>query len=189
MDNPAYILGNGPSLTVELLDSLIGHVTYACNRIHLIYDKTEWRPTYYVRTEPPAGGDIWDAEDFFDECRLHVGLGEKCFFPKSWVQILGEHENVEYENTCHHFKYGVDRYAPRLWHLPMVCDYGTVLTAAMQVAVKKGHTSLHVFGADLTGGHFDDAYGGQIQTELWAHAHKIAKRSCPIPIFYGEKHA
>jgi len=43
----AFILGMGPSLKVEDLDRLTGEVTFACNKIYLAFDKTQWRPTYY----------------------------------------------------------------------------------------------------------------------------------------------
>ncbi len=175
----AYVLGNGPSLTPKFLDLIIGEVSFAVKRIHLIYPLTEWRPTYYVRTEPP-GGDS-DPERFFDECRIHIDAGEQCIFPK-WQRELETLENVEFINTCHHFKYGVDK-APSAWHLPFVCDFGTVVTVAMQLAVLKGFDEIRLAGCDLVGGHFTEDYGpGQIQTELWAKAHEIARASCPIPI-------
>lgn len=42
-----FVLGNGPSLTPEDLDKLKGEVTFASNRIYNIFDKTDWRPTYF----------------------------------------------------------------------------------------------------------------------------------------------
>lgn len=42
-----FVLGNGPSLTPEDLDKLKGEVTFASNRIFNIFDKTDWRPTYF----------------------------------------------------------------------------------------------------------------------------------------------
>lgn len=176
----AYVIGNGPSLTPAVLDGLIGKNTFAVNRIHLIYDKTDWRPTYYVRTEPPNPED-YDSGEFFRECKLHIDAGEQCIFP-NWERELGQHENVEYINTCHHVKYGVEN-APSCWHLPMVCDFGTVVTAAMQIAVLKNYDKIVLVGCDLVGGHFTDDYGpSKIQTKLWAKAHEIARRCCPIPI-------
>lgn len=42
-----FIIGNGPSLTIEDLDLLKNEITFACNKIYLAFTKTEWRPTYY----------------------------------------------------------------------------------------------------------------------------------------------
>jgi hypothetical protein len=43
----AFIIGTGPSLRVSDLDRLKGEVTFACNKIYLAFDETDWRPTYY----------------------------------------------------------------------------------------------------------------------------------------------
>lgn len=42
-----FIIGNGPSLKIEDLDRLKNEITFACNKIYLAFDQTEWRPTYY----------------------------------------------------------------------------------------------------------------------------------------------
>ena len=46
-----FIIGNGPSLRAEDLDKLKNEVTFASNKIYLMFDKTEWRPNYYVITD------------------------------------------------------------------------------------------------------------------------------------------
>src|SRR5699024_7865108 len=46
-----FIIGNGPSLRAEDLDKLKNEITFACNRINLIFDQTDWRPTYYCITD------------------------------------------------------------------------------------------------------------------------------------------
>ena len=44
----AFIIGNGSSLRISDLDRLTGEITFACNKIYLAFDQTQWRPTYYV---------------------------------------------------------------------------------------------------------------------------------------------
>lgn len=44
----AYLIGNGPSLTVADLDLLRGRLSFAANKITLAFPDTTWRPTYYV---------------------------------------------------------------------------------------------------------------------------------------------
>lgn len=171
----AVVVGNGESLKVTPLEK-IKHPTFAVNRIHKIYPRTSWRPTYYVRVEPVdlERGDEETVENFREECRLHVRLGEQCTFPKIWKEWLGEFPNVTYRSTCRHFS---RKRIPGGWHLPMLCDYGTVVTAAIQEAVIRGFTEIVLIGCDLTGEHFDPDYGkAAIQTELWRTAHEIALR-------------
>ncbi|HJD45240.1 MAG TPA: hypothetical protein H9909_00215, partial [Candidatus Mediterraneibacter norfolkensis] len=42
-----FVIGNGPSLTAEDLELLKGEITFAANRIYMLFDRTDWRPTYY----------------------------------------------------------------------------------------------------------------------------------------------
>lgn len=43
----AFIIGSGPSLKIEDLDRLKNEITFACNKIYLAFDNTDWRPTYF----------------------------------------------------------------------------------------------------------------------------------------------
>lgn len=43
-----FVIGTGPSLTIEDLERLRGEVTIAPNRIYLAFEQTGWRPTYYA---------------------------------------------------------------------------------------------------------------------------------------------
>ena len=45
-----FLVGNGPSLKVHDLDILYKNkeITFAFNRIYNIFDKTSWRPTFYI---------------------------------------------------------------------------------------------------------------------------------------------
>lgn len=43
-----FIIGNGPSLTPEDLDRIRDEYSFGSNRIYHIFDKTQWRPTWYV---------------------------------------------------------------------------------------------------------------------------------------------
>jgi hypothetical protein len=42
-----FIIGNGPSLTINDLNMLKNEITFAANRIDLAFDSTDWRPAYY----------------------------------------------------------------------------------------------------------------------------------------------
>lgn len=44
----AFVIGNGPSLSIEDLDRLQGEITFAANKIWLAFDHTAWRPSYYA---------------------------------------------------------------------------------------------------------------------------------------------
>lgn len=46
-----FIVGNGPSLTIQDLNSLKGEYTFASNRIYALFDETSWRPTFYAASD------------------------------------------------------------------------------------------------------------------------------------------
>ncbi len=43
-----FVIGNGPSLTVEDLDKLKNEITFGTNGIFHVFNQTEWRPTFYM---------------------------------------------------------------------------------------------------------------------------------------------
>ena len=43
-----FLVGNGPSLNDMNLDLLENEYSIAMNRIELIYEKTSWRPSWYM---------------------------------------------------------------------------------------------------------------------------------------------
>ena len=43
----AFLVGSGPSLTLEDLNKLKNEITFACNKIYLLFNQTDWKPTYY----------------------------------------------------------------------------------------------------------------------------------------------
>jgi len=57
-----FLIGNGPSLASADLDTLhkYGEISFASNKIYLIYPQTPWRPTFYFAQDTPF------AEKFHD---------------------------------------------------------------------------------------------------------------------------
>ncbi|MEH7386551.1 hypothetical protein V7147_14250, partial [Bacillus sp. JJ1521] len=47
MGQRCFIIGTGPSLTIEDLEKLRNEMTFSMNSICLAFDETDWRPTYY----------------------------------------------------------------------------------------------------------------------------------------------
>jgi len=49
-----FIIGNGPSLRMDDLQELheLGEITFAFNKIYLAFEKTDFRPSYYIVEDP-----------------------------------------------------------------------------------------------------------------------------------------
>ena len=46
------LIGNGPSVRIQDLESLKGFTTFTCNRFYLAYPQTSFRPSYLISSDP-----------------------------------------------------------------------------------------------------------------------------------------
>ncbi len=192
----AFVIGNGPSLSVTDLSHLTNEITFACNNIHLIYPSTDWRPTHYVRAEAAAGMEI---KDWFDSMQTqmagNVEIWCNLWFIK-WMNRQGyETRQTNVIHSCAHHLINFDsEYCPHLWHFPRLCTFGSSVNVAIQIAVQLGYSPIYLVGCDLgyrdgRANHFDPTYEhGNEQPARLANlntltAHIIAKRSSPVPIY------
>ena len=197
----AIVLGNGPSLRGFDFDSLRGEFVIACNRIHLIYPKTEWRPTVYVMTD--ASGN----EEAAADCRFHVRQGYPFYITNRLVHhAFNPQERPQAPHRCWPFyneptlkiiencdHEAVRKIVPLKWHLPHICCYGGSVFAGVQIAAfVYGFKEIELLGVDGAytigrNNHFIDDYLPTFEytqdyvdmknIEL-ATALEIAKRGC-----------
>jgi len=81
----AFIIGMGPSLKVNDLDKLKKEITFACNKVYLAFEETDWRPTYYTVL------DVLVAENNQQEIRA---LKLKKFFPQIVKKYFPDSEDI-----------------------------------------------------------------------------------------------
>jgi hypothetical protein len=172
----AYVLGNGPSITPALLESLDAPA-FAVNRIWKIFEWTRWRPQFYVRAEVPTYIASHVKEDLHEMgkvgCVMFLQDGFRGLEPGNSHRLT----RFEYFKTCPGLRHD--------WHLPEICGYGTVVHIAMQIAYLQGFDEIHVLGCDLGNRHF---YNDELfqNAELAGRAHEIARRCCPAKLVYPE---
>ena len=202
-----FVVGNGPSLKKTPLDKIAGEKSVALNRIHLIYPDTVWRPTHYVKTDHNHRLiDVYMRENIY-----HASQGYKCYLWDMFMDGDPEQRdyttlpfgmgdrwpNVTWVSRCEHHYYHADNYVKKAqsWHLPEICTAFSGIGPAIQIAVLEGATEIFLLGCDLGYGrpkgldHFDKSYSvpshdlGKFDTREVTEAHKIAKRSSPVPIY------
>ncbi len=205
-----YVIGNGPSLTPELLESLDAPA-FAVNRIWKMFERTIWRPQYYVRAEVPSYNPEHVKEDLYEMGRVGCVMYLQDGFRS--LENRNPHPATVYEyfKTCDG--------SPHDWHLPVrgltlpvasatqtgaslpaprqagdhaqagtqtglpgVCGYGTVVHVAIQLAVLAGFDEIRVIGCGGDGHFYDEPF---TNSELAEGAHEIAKRCCPVKLVYG----
>lgn len=193
----AFIIGNGPSLAKTPLELLQknNEISFAVNRIHLLYPHTTFRPTHYVRGEEQS---LKSAKMYHDEVRLHIEMGCEVWANLWFTKFTDMGDKVHTIESCWHYTNHFDEpNAPHMWHLPRICSYGSSVHVAMQIAINQGYKPLYLVGCDLgyvdgKPSHFTPDYEKGIEGDLrpakyanldTLNAHMVAARSSPVKIY------
>ena len=139
-----FIIGNGPSLTAEDLTLLKDEYTFAANRIFYMFDKTEWRPTYYCAQDDVVVRDIADKFDIILTNCKYAFIAACCdkFLQKDVINNEKVLLYFDIFQQCHKgriFSERIDDY---------VFDGSTVTYAAIQIAAYMGFSEIFLIGVD-----------------------------------------
>lgn len=137
-----FIVANGPSLRMDDLDRFVDNneITFGMNRIYELYDRTKWRPTFYLSQDPTV---------------IRACLQETVEQTKNsivFVKVPGEKKydipgainyDLDYTN--------VDKHIPPDFYDGSNClfaDGKSVTHTAFQLAVYMGFKDIYIIGAD-----------------------------------------
>ena len=137
-----FIVANGPSLKMEDVNKLSdnGEITFGMNRIYVLYDRTKWRPTFYLVQDPTI------IRSCFKE------IQEKVTESVKFVKVPGE-PKYDIPNSIY---FDVDYTKPDK-NLPpdffngedfTFADANSVSYTALQLAVYMGFRKIYLLGAD-----------------------------------------
>ena len=141
-----FVIGNGPSLTPEDLNTLVanGEVCFGSNRIYKIFPKTNWRPTYYI---------CMDSYVLAEEIESIRKMGQ---FPKFLNYWDHGYERLKTENIhfiCPSAEFEVD--PSKLYSATLSEDLSkynaqspTVTVCAIELAIYMGFTEIYLLGVD-----------------------------------------
>jgi hypothetical protein len=206
----AFVIGNGPSLEKTNLDLLTDEITFGCNKLLPLYEKTRMRVKHYVRSEGMELINQPDPSLWMDDALYHLNDPD-CYtwmnpyfrnrlpLPdgfNSWADY--KPGRVTWIGACTHYLTHYDRDdCPYLWHMPNFCSYGSTVTVAIQIAVSLGYSPIYLIGCDL--GYLDGqpshytpdyekGYEDMLRPARYANldtlmGHMIAKRSSQTPIY------
>ncbi|QNK58370.1 6-hydroxymethylpterin diphosphokinase MptE-like protein [Paenibacillus sp. PAMC21692] len=138
----AFIIGNGPSLTGSDLSLIKNEISFASNQIYLVYEQTDWRPTYYTMI------DIYVARNISREVQ-HIDAPKFCAHPT--LSALGPMCNTYWL----HEKIVLDEEKKRLpppfsedvSHV--IYDGSTVTYFSLQLAYYMGFSEIILLGIDF----------------------------------------
>lgn len=134
-----FIIGTGPSLTVDDLEKLKGEVTIASNRIFEIFDRTNWRPVYYMNQ------DVKLIDKFRDS--IATLQCKRKFMPIDVKKLFEGSEDISFFVLRHKEFY--PNTADFSTHINHFLGQGfTVTYGAMQLAYYMGFTEVYLLGID-----------------------------------------
>ena len=146
-DERCFIVCTGPSLTVDDVEALKGEYTFALNSITKIFQRTDWRPTYYVIEDM----DVYlSLEDELLSAKL-----ENCFASDLLIDMLKPKVDfIAY--PFDRLNHSIMRYRPSMKpHMAFSGNayaivYGafTVVYSVLQLAKYMGFTKIYLIGCD-----------------------------------------
>ena len=142
----AFILGNGPSLVETPLNLLKNEFTFAMNRISLIYEKVEWRPSFFSCTTTNVENPDWRRD-----VEKTLSLGIPSFIWDKLKQHVSSTPNIHYIN-CTHGSEIASKALEDWWSYDVaesVCKFGSSILVALQIAVYMGFGPIYLIGCDL----------------------------------------
>lgn len=144
-----FITATGPSLTVEDLELLKDEDTFGVNSIFLMYDKTNWRPTYYVCTDAPYFKKLIDTYEIKPET-----LCQREVFLNSQTKKLNPDFNSDCINwiTFSGWNRAYNFYKPQLMDdiSHGMFAFGTVTNIVITIAMYMGYEEIYLIGADCS---------------------------------------
>lgn len=139
-----FVIGNGPSLRVEDLDKLCNEYTFAANRIYKMYDRTKWRPSYWMCVDPYIIKSDWELIENLPGIKFVSEESRK--YGVSGSELLYMIYN--------HQPYHLNKYSNRIKiKFSKECSFGieageTVTYNAIQLAVYMGFKEIYLVGVD-----------------------------------------
>ena len=132
-----FIVGNGPSLSPDDLEVLHKNniPTFGFNRIFLIFDKTDWRPTYYISQDEKMLRNCIEQVNEMDLPYKFIPLQLKYYFGINIKDAL-------------YFNMQADDSIPFEEFANIVENSNTVAYTAAQLAAYMGFKKIYLIGVD-----------------------------------------
>lgn len=141
-----FIMGNGPSLNITPLQKLAGDYVWGVNRCYLLFDRIEWRPSFYVavdtRVVPDNAPEITAQFSALPHTLFFFPLHFRLRRALLSAPNAFWYDQVRLNDTAlphGHFSTNVTSH---------VRSVRTVTLAAMQLAVHLGFNPIYLIGCD-----------------------------------------
>ena len=138
-----FLIGNGPSLRAEDLTVLHERreITFAFNRIYNIFDKTPWRPAFYISQDEKMLSGCVDIVKSLELPAKLIPIQLKWYYgidipDAQYFNIVNQETEVP---SAFHFSNDIDH---------EIFNASTVMYTAAQMAAYMGFTEIYLIGVD-----------------------------------------
>jgi hypothetical protein len=141
-----FIVGNGPSINKIPLDKLKNEYSFAMNRISMLYESTDWRPSFFICTTTNIKDENW-----FKDIMKTIDSGVITFAWDKLRSYIGDKDNVYYLR-CTNGREVTSKANNSWWSddiTKRVTKFGTSLIVALQIAAYMGFNPIYLIGCDL----------------------------------------
>ncbi|MDO4317094.1 MAG: DUF115 domain-containing protein [Lachnospiraceae bacterium] len=174
-----FIIATGPSLRLEDLELLKNEITFSMNSIINLYDKTSFRPTFYMLQDGRVEKRFREKLADMGSSKVFIGAGNTYGFdvnisPKT-VRRFHPNCYMYYLDTAYHFYNMCYRKPKADIQFSEDCsgaikDGYTVTYSALQLAVYMGFREIYLLGCDANyAGHVDEKTDGGENKPLHMH--------------------
>ena len=142
----AFIIGNGPSLNIQDLEKLESEITFGCNAIIQVFEKTKWRPTCFF-----VGDAVFTAMHLNTREKVEKITNECEILLTSTTSNVYDEYRDEFENIYFFYtKRDLDNIRFEEDITKGICAGGTSLYSILQVAVYMGIKEIYLLGVDFS---------------------------------------
>ena len=135
-----FIMGNGPSLNRIDLSKLAEEYTFGVNKLYLLYDRIDWRPSFYTLLDWRMGPAVAPHVKKLSDSLKFIPTRFRGLFPEDdstyWYTTRPVLDNL-HDKFCTDMTEGIP-------------SKGTILTTAIQIAFSLGFHDIYLIGADAT---------------------------------------
>lgn len=154
-----FIIGNGPSLNPNDLEQIKDEFSFAANRIYNIFDKTNWRPTFYVSTDMDIIRQELDNIKKIQEPIMFMNYDARKYFKNEVDKIIylflkGRFEIVRNRFVQNGVSNDVAKYSTKTQ---------TVTCVSIELAMYMGFSEIFLLGVDHNFSKYVDSDGKLVE--------------------------
>jgi hypothetical protein len=134
-----FIIGNGPSLTIDDLEKLNGEICFGTHGIYKLFDKTSWRPKFYCAQDFKLICEKADEINNFNVDKKFIAVNSAWKYPKLIDTTYVRYKYVPFYPELPEFSSNV---------ADEIFEGFTVTYMCLQLAAYMGFKEIYLVGVD-----------------------------------------